>query len=102
MPVGVFSVLFVAAAAAVAVWIVLRFPERAPSEFRRAMIHFGVSIVGLYLLVPVFDSALDVVAQPYQAHLSLFAVLRPAFVYRMVSVIWILRLAQGAIGPPIR
>ena len=102
MPVGVFSVLFVAAAAAVAVWIVLRFPERAPSEFRRAMIHFGVSIVGLYLLVPVFDSALDVVAQPYQAHLSLFAVPLPAFVYRMVSVIWILRLAQGAIGPPIR
>jgi hypothetical protein len=32
----------------------------------------------------------------------LIAVLLPAFVYRMVSVIWILRLAQGALGPPIR
>ena len=102
MTVGTFSVLFVAAAAALAIWIVVRFPERAPTEFRRAMIHFGVSIVGLYLLVPVLDSALDVVAQPYQAHLSLFAVLLPAFVYRMVSVIWILRLAQGSLGPPIR
>jgi pilus assembly protein TadC len=44
VPVGAFSVLFVAAAAALAVWIVVRFPERAPTEFRRAMIHFGVSI----------------------------------------------------------
>jgi hypothetical protein len=102
VPVGVFSVLFVAAAAALAIWIVVRFPERAPSEFLRAMIHFGVSMAGLYLLVPILDSALDVVAQPYQAHLSLFAVLLPAFVYRLVSVIWILRLAQGALGPPIR
>jgi hypothetical protein len=102
VPVGVFSVLFVAAAAALAVWIVVRFPERAPSEFLRAMIHFGVSMIGLYLLVPVLDSTLDVVAQPYRAHLSLFAVLLPAFVYRIVSVIWILRLAQGALGSPIR
>jgi hypothetical protein len=100
--VGTFSVLFVAAAATLAIWIVVRFPERAPTEFLRAMIHFGVSMVGLYLLVPVLDSALDVVAQPYQAHLSLFAVLLPAFVYRMVSVIWILRLAQGSLGSPIR
>jgi hypothetical protein len=100
--VGTFSVLFVAAAAALAVWIVVRFPERAPTEFLRAMIHFGVSMVGLYLVVPILDSALEVVAQPYQAHLSLFAVLLPAFVYRMVSVIWILRLAQGSLGSPIR
>jgi hypothetical protein len=97
-----FSVLFVAAAAALAIWIVVRFPERAPTEFLRAMIHFGVSMAGLYLLVPILDSALDVVAQPYQAHLSLFAVLLPAFVYRLVSVIWILRLAQGSLGSPIR
>ena len=102
MTVGIFSVLFLAGAAAVAVWLVVRFPERAPTEFRRAMIHFGVSVVGMYLLVPVLDSALEVVAQPYQAHLSMFAVLLPAFVYRMVAVIWILRLAQGALGPPIR
>ena len=102
MTVETFSVLFVAAAAALAIWIVVRFPERAPTEFLRAMIHFGVSMAGLYLLVPILDSALDVVAQPYQAHLSLFAVLLPAFVYRLVSVIWILRLAQGSLGSPIR
>ena len=97
-----FSVLFVAAAAAVAIWIVMRFPEWAPTEFRRAMIHFGVSMVGMSVLVPVLDYALEVVGQPYRAHLSLFAVLLPAFVYRLVSVIWVLRLAQGALGPPIR
>ena len=102
MPVGVFSVLFIAAAAAVAVWIVVRFPARAPTEFRRATIHFVVSMAGMYLLVPVLDSALDVVGQPYRADLSLFAVLLPAFVYRLVSVIWVLRLAQGALGSPIR
>ena len=30
--VGIFSVLFIVAAAVVAIWIVVRFPERAPTD----------------------------------------------------------------------
>jgi hypothetical protein len=53
--VGIFSVVFIVAAAAVAIWIVVRFPERAPTEFRPAIIHFVISMVGMYVISPVIQ-----------------------------------------------
>jgi hypothetical protein len=102
VPVGVFSVLFIAAAAAVAVWLVVRFPERAPTEFRRAMIHFGVSMVGMYLISPILQHDLEAVSQPFRLYLSLFVVLLPALIYRMVATIWLLRLASGSMRSALR
>jgi hypothetical protein len=102
VPVGVFSVLFIAAAAAVAVWIVVRFPERAPTEFRRAMIHFGVSMVGMYVISPIVQHDLASMPQPFQLYLSVFGVLLPALIYRMVATIWLLRLATGSLRSAMR
>jgi hypothetical protein len=102
VPVGVFSVLFIAAAAAVAVWIVMRFPERAPTEFRRAMIHFGVSMVGMYVISPFLQHDLASMSQPLRLYLSVFVVLLPALIYRMVATIWLLRLATGSLRSAMR
>ena len=102
MPVGVFSVLFVAAAAALAVWIVVRFPERAPTEFRPAIIHFVISMVGMYVISPVIQHDLASLPQPLLLYLSVFGVLLPALVYRMVATIWLLRLATGSLHSAMR
>jgi hypothetical protein len=102
VPVGVFSVLFIAAAAAVAVWIVVRFPERGPTEFRRAMIHFGVSMVGMYVISPILQDDLASISQPLRLYLSVFGVLLPALIYRMVATIWLLRLATGSLRSAMR
>ena len=102
MPVGAFSVLFVAAAAALAVWIVVRFPERAPTEFLRAMIHFVVSMVGMYVISPILQHDLASLPQPFQLYLSMFGVLLPALIYRMVATIWLLRLATGPLRSAMR
>ena len=102
MTVGLFSVLFIAAAAAVAIWIVVRFPERAPTEFRRAMIHFGVSMVGMYVISPILQHDLASLSQPLRLYLSVFAVLLPALIYRMVATIWLLRLATGSLRSAMR
>ena len=102
MTVGIFSVLFVAAAAAVAIWIVVRLPERAPTEFRRAFIHFGVSMVGMYLISPILQHDLASLPQPFQLYLSVFGVLLPALVYRFVATIWLLRLATGSLRSAMR
>ena len=97
-----FSVLFIAAAAVVAIWIVVRFPERAPTEFRRALIHFGVSMVGMYLISPVLQHDLAALPQPFQLYLSLLGVLLPALTYRFVATIWLLRLATGSLRSAMR
>ena len=102
MTVGMFSVLFIAAAAVVAIWIVVRFPERAPTEFRRALIHFGVSMVGMYLISPILRHDLAALPQPFQLYLSLFGVLLPALTYRFVATIWLLRLATGSLRSAMR
>ena len=102
MPVGVFSVLFIAAAAAVAVWIVVRFPERAPTEFRRALIHFGVSMVGMDVISPILQHDLAFMPQPLRLYLSLFVVLLPTLTYRLVATIWLLRLATGSLRSALR
>lgn len=102
MTVGIFSVLFIAAAAAVAIWIVVRLPERAPTEFRRAFIHFGVSMVGMYLISPILQHDLASLPQPFQLYLSVFGVLLPALVYRFVATIWLLRLATGSLRSAMR
>ena len=102
MTVGIFSVLFVAAAAAVAIWIVVRFPERAPTEFRRAFIHFGVSMIGMYVISPILQHDLASLPQPLQLYLSVFGVLLPALIYRFVATIWLLRLATGSLRSAMR
>ncbi len=102
MTVGTFSVLFVAAAAALAIWIVVRFPGRAPTEFRRAMVHFGVSMVGMSVIVPILQHDLASMPQPLRLYLTVFGVLLPALIYRMVATIWLLRLATGSLRSAMR
>ena len=97
-----FSVLFVVAAAALAIWIVVRFPERAPTEFRPAMVHFGVSMVGMYVVVPILQHDLAFMHQPIRLYLSVFGVVLPALVYRFVATIWLLRLATGSLRSAMR
>ena len=102
MTVGIFSVLFIAAAATVAIWIVVRYPGRAPTEFRRALIHFGVSMVGMYVILPILQHDLASMPQPLQLYLSLFGVLLPALIYRFVATIWLLRLVSGSLRSALR
>lgn len=97
MTVGLFTVLFIAAAAVVAMWIVMRFPKRAPTELRRALIHFGVAMVGMYVIVPSLQHDLASIYQPLRLYVSLFGVLLPALIYRFVATIWLLRLATGSL-----
>ena len=98
----VFSVMFIAAAALLAMWTVVRFPQWAPSEIRAGMIHIGVSMVGMNIAVPILERAVALLGQPYQGLLGVIAILLPVFVYRLITTIWMLRLVQGSLGSAIR
>jgi hypothetical protein len=102
VPVGVFSVLFVVGAAVVAMWIVVRYPERAPTGFRRAMIHVVVSIVGMEVISPLLQHDVASTPQPLRLYLALFGVLLPTLIYRFVATIWLLRLATGSLRSALR
>jgi hypothetical protein len=97
-----FATMFIVATAAIAIWVVVRFPRWAPKDFRRGLLHMGISMVGMYLLVPLLQSLADPLPEPYQAHIRIIGVLLPAFAYRLVSTIWLIRLAQGSLGSALR
>lgn len=97
-----FAVLFIAAAGVLAVWFVVRWPRLAPNDFRLALVHVGASMLAFYVAVPLLQHLIRNLPEPYQAHVSIFGLLLPAFVYRLVSMIWMLRLAQGSLGSAIR
>ena len=93
----ILAVATVVAGALLAGWIFARYPQRAPSEFRPALIHMGVSMVIFYvarpLLVPMVDGVLRTPAQQWAL---LFVLVLPPLTYRFLSTIWLLNLAQQA------
>jgi hypothetical protein len=101
MDTGVFLILFVAGAAALAAWIHVRAPRWAPTDLRGAGIHMLASMAASQLLAPL---ALRVAAGAgAAARLAvLLAVVFPATVYTCLAVIWLLRVLQRLVGGSIR
>jgi hypothetical protein len=82
--------------ALIAFWIALRFPNRGPANFQRALIHV-VAALAVGWVTPLFTGPL--IAGGYAPALAaFFAVLLPALVYTFLSGAWFLRLAQQRIG----
>jgi hypothetical protein len=97
-----FAAIFVVAAGALAVWFAVRFPALAPASFGRALIHLGASLVAFYIAVPALKPLVNAMGQPISLHVMIFGLLLPAFVYRLLSSIWILKLATDALGSRLR
>jgi hypothetical protein len=93
----ILAVATVVAGALLAGWIFARYPQRAPSELRPALIHMGASIAVFYvarpLLVPMVNGALG---SPAQQWAFLFLLVLPPLTYRFLSTIWLLNVAQQA------
>jgi hypothetical protein len=78
-------------AALLAAWLHVRFPALAPKRFGRTMLHAVVAYVVLKVTVDVIDSTASTIG-------SIFLVLLPALVYALLCMLWVLRLAQVALG----
>src|ERR1700758_1475904 len=93
----ILAVAAVVAGALLAGWIFARYPQRAPSEFRQAMVHMAASLAVFYvarpLLMPIVNGVL---ASPAQQWAFLFLLVLPPLTYRFLSTIWLLNLAQQA------
>jgi hypothetical protein len=83
-------------AALIAFWLVVRFPDRAPGDFRRALLHVGVALAAGWFAPDVF-AALNVHGLA-MAVAAVFAVLFPVLVYTFLAGAWFLKLAHDAVN----
>jgi hypothetical protein len=101
MSLVLFGISLVLGAAAIAVWISVRFPQLKPQRLAVIMIHLLVAmvlgqLVPFALLLPIDASA------AIQLMAGIFALALPVLVYTLLITIWLLRVAQNALGGMLR
>jgi hypothetical protein len=101
MSLVVFAICLVLGAAAIALWIAVRFPQLTPQRLAVIMVHLVVAmvlaqLVPYGLLLPVSGSA------AVQLIAGIFVLALPVLVYTLLITIWLLRVAQNALGGMLR
>jgi hypothetical protein len=101
MSLVIFGVSLVLGAAAIAAWIAVRFPNLKPERLGMIILHVLVAmvlarLVPFGILLPVSESA------AVQLMAGIFVVALPVLVYTLLATIWLLRVAQNAMGGMLR
>lgn len=86
-----FILALAAGAGLLAVWTHARFPGLAPERMGKTLLHAVVAFMLLRLIPGLSDSSLAMFP-------GVFLFLLPALVYGLLCSIWVLKLAQTALG----
>ena len=86
-----FVLVLAVGAAVLAGWIHARFPALAPEKMGKTALHTGIAFVLLKLTPGFGDSPMWIFA-------GVFLFVLPALVYALLCAIWMLKLAQTALG----
>ena len=92
---GSFAIALGIGAALLAFWVQHRFPRLAPETVGWAMFHLLATVVLAEITKTVFRSV-ELQAPGMMA--LLFGLALPTLVYAFVAGMWIVRIAQGAMG----
>jgi hypothetical protein len=84
-----FLVALFVGSAVLALWFLLRFPDKGPSDFARALLHVSAAI----LLSPMTTRLAVVVWNRGYPLAAIFGVLLPLLFYTFLSGAWFFRLA---------
>lgn len=97
MDVSAFVWIDLIAAAALALWIVARYPNVGPKSLGSALVAFLVGqlipSLGLVVVQPV-------VRLPHGIELALLGVALPMFVVMFLTTMWLMRASMGLVGGP--
>jgi hypothetical protein len=101
MSLVVFAIFFVLGAAAIALWISVRFPRLKPKRLAIIMFHLILAMVlaqllPFGLLLPISGSA------AIQLMAGILTLALPVLVYTLLVAIWLLNVVQGALGGMLR
>ena len=95
---GSFGPILLLGAAALALWIDVRFSRLRPDGLRDATVRLGSALL-LLLLLPVAVTPFAGDGSPGAVRLgAVFALVLPALVYAVLVGVWIVKAAQGAIA----
>jgi hypothetical protein len=86
-----FVLALAAGAGLIAVWIHARFPKLAPDRMGRTLLHAAIAFALLQLAPGLGGSSTALLA-------GIFLFMLPALVYALLCAIWVLKLAQTALG----
>lgn len=87
----IFVLALATGAGLLAVWGHMRFPRLAPERMGKTLLHTGIAFVLLKLTPGLGDSAMTMFA-------CVFLFMLPALVYALLCSMWVLKLAQAALG----
>jgi hypothetical protein len=90
--VEVLVVAIVAGAAALALWFDTRFPRLAPTRALGVFVHLVSSCVVARILMP------EVIAELGNLFLGIFLAIVPTLGYMCLSILWLVKAAQRALG----
>ena len=97
----IFSVIFVALAALMTLWVDARFRGLTPPHFRSGTLRLLAAFVVAQLVVPATAWAAGPLP-PSIEHWVIVGVGFAAMVFLMLAVLWMLRLTQGLMGGMLR
>jgi hypothetical protein len=92
---GSFAIALGIGAALLAFWVQYRFPKIAPETLGWAMFHLVVTMVFAEVTKTVFGTF---ELQPLGTMALVFGLALPTLVYGFAAGMWIVRIAQGAMG----
>jgi hypothetical protein len=95
MSAGTFVIALGVGAALLAFWVQLRFPKLAPQTLAWAIFHLVVTAVLAQLTKAVFN-AVD--QEPVTTIGLVFGLALPTLIYAFAAGMWLIRIAQGAMG----
>lgn len=91
-----YAICFLAGAAALALWIDVRFPNLGVRTMRGVLLHMAGTAVAAQLVIP---GLLHLVDGPKAVMIVIaMTLVLPALTYCILVGIWVIRLLQGALG----
>jgi hypothetical protein len=97
--VGLIVVLIALGAAAIALWVDVRFPGIAPRNVRGILIHAALAVAAGQLLAPAGLNFVRGLESHVLTLVGVFGVAFPAIIYAMLVGVWTIKTAQNHLGP---
>lgn len=101
MNAGIVTGLIGLGAGAIALWIDVRFPQLAPQEMAKAVLHAAASLAVGYATSPAIQ-ALVAYEDQRLTLLAIFGLAFPSILYCLLAGIWVIRLAQRSLSGHLR
>jgi hypothetical protein len=94
---GVYTLLFLAGAASLALWVNLRAARFAPEKMRDTLLHVGASMVACRIISPMIGGLLTGTQRPELRLTAVIGIALPALTYALLSLVWVIVLIQGTL-----